>query len=132
MKIPDLKKLSTAELLVIYNTHATKPVVRFSDRSAALRRTEALLAALQQQPAPKIDAPAPPSLAMEGEKSCAKVFVAEKDFPTDRTEYASVKKAFTVLKLPLGAHKKFRRKLKLAGEAEFNNFIFTATYKGKK
>lgn len=130
MKMDDLKKLSNAELLTIYNTHATKQINRFSDRSAALRRTAHLLESLGSKP--QIDAPAPPSLAMEGKKSRAKVLVAEKDHPNDKAEFASVKKAFIAMKLPLGVHKKFRRKLKLAGEAEIGNFIFTATYKEKK
>lgn len=124
MIIPDLKKLSNAELLAIYNTHSKKQVTRFSDRKSALRRTQALLSALDSSP--KIVAPLPAAEAMSDRKSAKRVIVSNGHW---QKEYLSVKKAFEDLNLPLGGHKLFRRRLKLAGTGTIQSFTFTATYK---
>jgi len=130
MKPSNLKNLSAAELLVIYNTHAKKSVARFSDRKSALRRTEALLAELNASGKPKVDAPTPAAEAMADRKSRAAVLVSEdpKAARADWKEYSSTMQAFEALKLPMGVHKKFRRKLKLAGKAQIDKFTFEATY----
>ena len=129
MESKDLKKLTTLELLEIYNTHAKKSITRFSDRKAALRRTATLLKELQTQTKPKIDAPTPGSLVNAGRKSKSAVIVHRKDSPKEKRTYSSVLVAFKALDLPIGVHKTFRRKLKLAGTAEIDGVVFTATYK---
>ena len=129
MESKDLKKLTTLELLEIYNTHAKKSITRFSDRKAALRRTATLLKELQTQTKPKIDAPTPGSLVNAHRKSKSAVIAARKTSPTSTKEYPSILSAFKALDLPIGVHKTFRRKLKLAGTAEIDGVVFTATYK---
>ena len=129
MEIKDLKKLTGAELLEIYNTHANKPVKRFSDRKAALRRTAELLDELQIQTKPKIDAPTPGSLANAHRKSKAAVIVHRKDSPKEKQTYSSAVIAFKELGLSLGVMKRFRKDLKLAGKKEIDGFVFKATYK---
>ena len=46
----NLDALSNKELAALYNAHAETPVKRFSDRAAALRRTQALLDSIEEQP----------------------------------------------------------------------------------
>jgi len=128
MNAKDLKKLTTPELLEIYNTHANKPITRFSDRKAALRRTAVLIEELNVQAKPKVDAPVPGSLANAHRKSKAAVIVRRK--ATDKgEEYSSLYAAFVALNLPIGIHKKFRQELKLAGQKEIDGWMFHATYK---
>jgi len=129
MEAKDLKKLTTAELTEIYNTHATKPIKRFSDRKAALRRTALLIEELNVQAKPKVDAPTPKSLTNAHRKSKAAVIVHRKTSPGKKTEYSSVGVAFRALDLSLGIHKYFRKELKLAGKKEIDGFVFTAIYK---
>lgn len=126
MEPRDLKKLSLTELVAVYNTHSKKRIGRFSDRKTALRRTQVLLDSLRDEP--KIIPPAPPELATAHRKAAARVLVAGVDSPDVQREYPSVFAAFTSLKLPLKAHGAFRRKLKLAGTATIEQFIFTATF----
>jgi len=129
MDAKDLKKLTSAELVEIYNTHATKPITRFSDRKAALRRTAALLEELNVQAKPKVDAPTPKPLANAHRKSKAAVLVAKAKTPNEVKEYKTVRAAFEALVLPIGIMRRFRKDLKLAGKKEIDGFVFHATYK---
>ena len=127
MKRSDLTKLSTSEILAIYNTHAKTKVKRFADRKSAVRRTMALLEEAQTQKKPQVNPPRTESKAHLKSKSA--VLVAPIEKPKKTLEYSSVLKAFEALKLPIGVHKDFRRKLKLDGTREIDGYTFTATYK---
>ena len=132
MNPKDLKKLTTPELLEIYNTHAKKPIKRFSDRKAALRRTALLIEELNVQAKPKVDAPTPKDLTNAHRKSKAAVIahvVTSSDKKPVGREFSSLFVAFKELDLPIGIHKTFRRALKLAGKKEINGVMFHATYK---
>ena len=129
MEAKDLKKLTTAELVEIYNTHAKQPVKRFSDRKSALKRTAALLGELETQTKPKVDAPVPEDLTNAHRKSKPAVIAYRKETPNDKMEYSSLFMAFKALDLPIGIHKTFRRALKLSGKREIDGVVFLATYK---
>ena len=55
----NLNDLSLKQLAALYNAHAEKPIKRFSDRAAALRRTQALLDSIEEQPAAEVSAEEP-------------------------------------------------------------------------
>lgn len=118
--VKDILKLATKDLLAVYNANAPQQIGRFSDHTAAFRRTKALLESLGRG----MSAPKP----ADTKKARTKVLVAPVSKPASTTEYHSVLAAFKALNLPTEKHQRFRRQVKLQGKATFGQFIFTATY----
>lgn len=121
--VKDILKLATKDLLAVYNANAPQPIDRFSDHTAAFRRTKALLESLGRGMS-VTSAPKP----TDTKKARTKVLVATVSKPANATEYHSVLAAFKSLHLPIEKHQRFRRQVKLQGKAVFDQYIFTATY----
>ncbi len=128
--LKDLARLSSKDLLTVYNLHALKPISRFADYPSALRRTRALLSLQQSTPVKLVPSEkfALGAAKPKDKKARTKVFVAPVSKPSDVKEHHSVLAAFKALGLPIAKHQRFRRQLKLSGKATFDQFIFVATY----
>ena len=124
--LKELAKLSTKDLLALYNEHAAKPISRFSDHHSGFRRTKDLLESKGATLTPK------PTNAAEYvaslKKARNKVLVAPESDREAVKEYHSVYAAFKALGLPIPKHQRFRTLLKRDGSATFAGFVFIATY----
>lgn len=123
--LTELSKLSTKDLLAVYNASAPEPTKRFADHTSGFQRTKKLWSALQVK-APKPISQIDPTL--QHKKARCKVLVAPLSKPSDAKEYHSVLAAFKALNLPIEKHQRFRRQVKLNGKASIAQYVFTATY----
>lgn len=124
----DVKNVTTQELVAYYNKHSPTPIKKFSDRTTAEKRVQAMLDSNKPKapaPAAKPHAPAAkpktPGKESKSGSVCTVKVTSSHGNVSEPKQHHSVFQAFEHYKLPLAHHKKLRVDLKAHGKAKYEH-----------